>query len=152
MAIRCNVTGIEEIKKLIEEGRVRIPDSIDALRYALDGSKVPYTMGETVSFRAGEDIPEGSPVYMGDDKKAYTWKTTRVEAKPRNINPKTALLEAEAGEDGVFRVEGEEIQEEELERLRKKIAESFRPLQEDVNRLILGLFDSDSPRWGKYRE
>lgn len=155
MAKRNKIDGWEEIKKLIQEEKLFIPH---VSKYLLEQMGDYYSRGyndaeETISFaRTGDDIPEGSPVYMGDDKKAYTWKTTRVEAKARTIDPKTALLEAEAGEDGIFRIEGEGLQEEYIEQIARQIAEAHKGIQEEINRLILGMFNQDDPRYKKYRE
>lgn len=71
---------------------------------------------------------------------SYTWKTTRVEANPRKIDPKTAVLQAEPGPDGVFHVEGEELQEEELERLSLISKRWARKMQEDIDTLIRGVW------------
>lgn len=107
----------------------------------IKGIKISQETGDSVVYQWQEPQDDHK-----EDARPYasaTWKTTRVEAKPKVLDPKTALLEAKPGPDGVFRVEGETVQRDELERLRKEIGEMMRKDQENINRLIMGMFDSD---------
>jgi len=89
------------------------------------------------SYTAGDDLKEGEPVFIGKDNKAYkfsygpAWETTKTEAK---INP---VLDAQAGPDGVYRVEGEidpALVEYEL------IKQMGEAMQDEINKLIRGMW------------
>lgn len=121
MAKTIKINGIEEVKKLIEEGRVFIPHSpfMDSVK------------GHSW-YRDGVHIPDES-------LEAHEWKTIRVEARPEHIDPKSAVLEARVGEDGIFRVESETIQEEELARLRSIVGKR---IQKDIDELMRGMWEN----------
>lgn len=103
MAKRINVSGLDEVKKMIEDGRIRIPRRVE-------------------------------------------WKTTRVEARSiwgMNFGESSeAVLEARAGEDGVFRVDLCEEKRDgsdpwgELEKLREKLRER----ESELEKFIFGVW------------
>lgn len=80
-----------------------------------------------------------------EEMNSYTWKTIPgddpEDPAARSVwgidfsKDLPTILEAQAGEDGVFRVEGERDLEKEVERIRRDIGER---MQGDINRMIRG--------------
>jgi hypothetical protein len=170
---RVKLTGLEEVKKLIEEGQIFIRD--DAKRYLEEMSSYTwdpgpdsdrceeetsrdsgFTWGELPplpTFTAGEDIEEGSPVYARTgDGRVYkssnfykddspTWtETFYQDYEPEKIDPKSALLEAKAGKDGVFRViEESPPHDEDLEEAIRKFRDGMKEETERITRKIWGI-------------
>jgi hypothetical protein len=129
--------------------RMRARASLSTWRYNLDMATIRIKLNnveatrryieEMNSYTWESDRPRSAADYGYPRERSHIWKTIRTEAKSRDVDPKTARLEAQAGEDGVFRIKGETIQEEELERLREKIGKR---MQRDIDQMIRGAWET----------
>jgi hypothetical protein len=65
------------------------------------------------------------------------WDVSFLKFTVNRRDSTSTILEARAGPDGIFRVEGETAQEDELEKIREKIRKD----REELERYIIGRWD-----------